>query len=129
MWYTFFMDKETEKLLDAASERGASNAIVKMREFHHDDLKVLRERMDMGFEKVGRDIQEVNNRLDGVQVRLGNVGITLDGMGQRLDRVENALATLLVEFKADREKQKQLEAKVIELTERVRVLELQLAHQ
>ena len=108
MWYTFFMDKETEKLIDTIAERAASNAIAKVREFHEDDLKVLGERMDIGFEKVGRDIQEVNTRLD---------------------RVENALATLLHEFKLDQEKQKQLEAKVAELTERVKVLEMQLAHQ
>ena len=101
------MDKETEKLLDTIAERAASNAVTKLREFHQDDLKVLAERIDIGFAKVDRDIEEVN---------------------VRLERVENALATLLQEFKLDQEKQRQLEAKVIDLTERVRVLEMQLAH-
>jgi hypothetical protein len=130
------MDKVTETLITTIAERAASNAIAKVCEFHHDDLKVLRERMDIGFEKVGRDIQEVNTRIDGVEVqlgnvevRLGNVEVRLDGMDQRFDCIENTLSTLLGEFKADKEKQKELEAKVAELTERVRVLEMQLAHQ
>jgi len=130
------MDKETEVLLDAIAKKAATDAVAKLREFHQDDLKVLGERMDIGFESVDKRFNEVNqrfdrveNRLDGVEVRLGNVEIAVDGMGQRLDRIENALATLLEEFKAHQEKQKQLEAKVAELTERVRVLEMQLAHQ
>ena len=116
------MDKETETLIDTIAERAASNAIAKVREFHKDDLKVLRERMDIGFETVDRQFEEVNERLGKVEQRF-------DSFEVRFDRVENALATLLDEFKADKEKQKQLEAKVAQLTERVRILEAQLAHQ
>jgi len=137
------MDRETELLLDTIAERAAREAVAKSREFHQDDLKVLGERMDIGFEKIDRDLKEITSRLDSVEVRLGNVEVRLgnvevrldnvevrlDGIDQRFDRVENALATLLEEFKTNREKQKQLEAQVAVLTERVRVLELQLAHQ
>ncbi len=130
------MDKETEMLLDTIAQKAATDAVTKLREFHENDLKVLGERMDIGFESIDQrfdavdeSFDRIENRLDGVEVRLGNVEVRLDGMDQRFDRVESALSTLLDEFKADKEKQKQLEAKVAELTERVRVLEMQLARQ
>lgn len=66
------MDKETENLLDTIAQKAASDAVAKVREFHLDDLKVFGERIDIGFAKVDRKLQETNTRLD---------------------RVENALAT------------------------------------
>jgi len=101
------MDKETENLLDTIAQKSASGAVAKVREFHQDDLKVFGERIDIGFAKVERELKETNTRLD---------------------RVENALTALLHEFKIHQEKQRQLEAKIAELTERVMVLEKQLAH-
>lgn len=68
------MYKETEKLLDTIAERAATDAVVKMREFHQDDLKVLRERMDIGFEQVDRRFDEVDKRFDAVEQRLDGVG-------------------------------------------------------
>lgn len=101
------MDKETENLLDAIAQKAASAAVAKVCEFHQDDLKVLGERIDIGFIKVEHELHETNIRLD---------------------RIENALATLLTEFNMHEEKQKQIEAQITELTERVLLLEKQLAH-
>lgn len=122
------MDKETENLLDTIAQKAASGAVAKVREFHQDDLKVFGERIDIGFAKVERELQETNIRIDRVETRLGRVEGELQETNSRLDRVENALATLLQEFKLHQEKQRQLEAQIAELTERVMVLEKQLAH-
>ena len=104
------MDKEVinfiEETAQKAADRAATNAVAKMREFHLDDLKVLGERMDAGFESVDRRFVELE---------------------VRMDRVESALATILAEFKEDREKVRSLEKQVSELTTRVKFLEEQLA--
>jgi len=129
------MDKETENLLDTIAQKAASDAVLKVREFHHDDLKVVGERIDIGFAKVERELQETNTRLDRVEGKLQETNtrfVRVEGELQetntRLDRVENALAMLLQEFKSHQEKQRQLEAQIAELTERVIVLEKQLSH-
>ena len=129
------MDKETENLLETIAQKAATDAVTKVREFHQDDLKVFGERIDIGFAKVERELQDTNQRLDGVERelqdtnnRLDRVENALQDTNNRLDRVENALATLLKEYNLHQEKQKQLEAQIAELTERVIILEKQLAH-
>jgi chromosome segregation ATPase len=157
------MDKVTEKLLDTVAQKAASDAVAKLREFHQDDLKVLGERMDIGFEKVERQLHETNLRIDQTNIRLDAAIISIDhtstridhtstridhtstridetntridaistridGTNTRLDRIENALTTLLQEFKIYQDKQRQLETMVAELTERVIVLEKHLVH-
>lgn len=106
MWYAVLMDTDTQKILNTVAQAAASEAVAKLREFHQDDLKVLGERMSNGFEKVDRGIHEVNTRLD---------------------RVENALETLLQEFKQHQEIQRKLEAQIVQLQQRVQELEMQLA--
>lgn len=101
------MDKEQQDLLETIALNAASEAVVKLREFHQDDLQVLGERIDIGFAKVERELQETN---------------------MRLDRVENALSILLQEFTLHQEKEQQLEAQIRALTERVIVLEKQLSY-
>jgi len=68
--YTNDMDIETQKIIDEVAQKAATDAVVKMREFHQDDLKVLRERMDIGFEQVDRRFDEVDKRLNQVEQRL-----------------------------------------------------------
>jgi chromosome segregation ATPase len=142
------MDKETDNLLSTVAQKAASEAVAKLREFHQDDLKVLGERIDIGFEKVNNELLETNSRLDRVEhglqetnsrldrvehglqennSRLDRVEHELRGTNSRLDRVENALTTLLQEFKTQQGKQRQLEAMIVELTERVALLETQFA--
>ena len=144
-------DKKIEQIISKAS----SEAVAKMREFHQDDLRVLRERMDIGFESQDRRMDSLDTRMDSLETRMdsldtrmgsletrmdsletrmGNVETDITGIkekliehDQRFDRIENTLATLLKEFQADREKVSQLEAQVVELTERVSILETQLA--
>ena len=103
------MDKEVinfiEETAQKAADSAATTAVAKMREFHLDDLKVLGERMDAGFESIDRRFVELE---------------------VRMDRVENALASILSEFKEDREKVRNLERQVIELTTRVKFLEEKL---
>ena len=135
------MDTVTEKQLDIIAERAATNTVAKMREFHEDDLKVLRERMDIGFESVDRRFDNVEERFDKVEERFDTLELrfeTMEGkfivleqrfniMEQRFERVENALGTLLEEFKQHQEKQRELEAQIVLLTKRVQELEMQLA--
>jgi len=135
------MDKETEKLIDTIAERAANNAIARMREFHQDDLKALRERMDIGFESVDRRFDQVNEKFekieediveiksDIIEIKSGIVEIKTEivTIHSRLDRLEDAFSTFLKEFRADKEKLNQLEAQVAELVKRVSVLEAQLA--
>ena len=125
------MDKETLAILDdivvRAADTAVSNAVAKMREFHLDDLKVLGERMDIGFESVNRRIDGVDERLDGIDTRLDGIDIRLDGIDTRLDRVENALDSLLHEFKAHREEVTILKKQISDLTVRVTFLEEKLA--
>jgi len=120
------MDKDTEILLDTIAKKAASVAVAKMREFHHDDIKVLGERIDIGFKSVNYRLDAVEQRLDGVEQRLDGVELKLDSHNVQFDRIENALAILLQEFKNHHEKQKQLESQILSLTERVAVLEKQL---
>ncbi len=104
------MDKDTLTLIEEtaqkAADRAVTTAVAKMRELHLEDLKVLGERMDAGFESVDRRFVELE---------------------VRMDRIESALATILAEFKEDREKVRNLERQVIELTTRVKFLEEKLA--
>ena len=136
------MDKEVfnfiEETAQKAADSAATTAVAKMREFHLDDLKVLGERMDAGFESVDRRFVELEERLDNKIDALGQrLDNKIDALGQRLDskiealdvrmdRVESALATILAEFKEDREKVRNLERQVIELTTRVKFLEEKL---
>ena len=62
----------------------------------------------------------MDERFDRVEVRLNVID-------QRLDRVENALATLLDEFKKHRKEVTELKRQINELTLRVQILEKQLA--
>jgi archaellum component FlaC len=96
------MDKD---ILTKVATEAAETAVAKMREFHQEDLKVLGERMGIGFESVESKIEVID---------------------QRLERVENALATLLREFKEEREKVEDLKRQVSELTLRVQTLEKQV---
>ena len=129
------MDKETQNYINEVAEKAADtavqNAVAKMREFHLDDMKVLGERMDIGFESVNRRIDGVEaslgGRLDRVEERLDRIDTRLDGIDTRLDKVENALSALLKEFKEHRDKVDSLETQVRELTSRVTVLEKELA--
>lgn len=128
------MDKEVKKIIDEAAQKAATEAVAKVREFHQDDLKVLGERMDMGFESVDRRFDEVDKRFDQVEQRLDQVENRLDKVEQRLEKVEHrldqledAFSTFLREFKEDKEKVRLLEAQVAELTQRVSTLEAQLA--
>ena len=93
------MDKGTLQIIDEA----ANNAVAKMREFHLDDLKVLGERMDIGFESIDR---------------------RFDALETRMDRVESAIQTLVHEMREDRN---ELKKQINELTLRVQILEKQLA--
>lgn len=111
--YTLNMDKDTEILLDTIASKAAGEAVAKMREFHQADLKVLGERMEVGFEKIDRRFQAVEGQLERVETRL--------------ERVENALTTLLKEFKEDREKVAHMEKQIADLLNRVSVLEQELA--
>ena len=134
------MDKEILNTITEVAQKAAETAVAKMREFHLDDLKVLGERMDIGFESVNRRIDGVDVRLDGIDSRLDGIDSRLDGIDSRLDgiddrldkievrldRVENALATLLQEFKDHSDKVHTLEKQVSELTMRVKLLEDQL---
>jgi len=127
-------------MVQKVADTAATNAVAQMREFHLDDLKVFGERMDMGFESVNRRIDGVDLRLDtmdarfdamdsrfdAVDERFDAIDARFDSIEVRLDRVENALATLLQEFKEDREKVRNLEKQVSELTFRVKLLEEQL---
>ena len=136
------MDKETQNYINEVAEKAADtavqNAVAKMREFHLDDMKVLGERMDIGFESVNRRIDgveaslggrldRVEERLDRIDTRLDGIDKRLDGIDTRLDKVENALSALLKEFKEHRDKVDSLETQVRELTSRVTVLEKELA--
>lgn len=125
---------EITKIVTKATDDAASNAVAKLHEFHIDEMKVLGERMDIGFESVNRRIDSVESRLDGVESRLVgvesrllNVETKIDLIDERIDRVENALATLLKEFKDEREKVDELKKQISELTIRVQMLEKQLA--
>jgi chromosome segregation ATPase len=117
------MDKETLQIIDEA----ANSAVAKMREFHLDDLKMLGERMNIGFESIDRRFDRVESRLDTVETGLSNVEDRLDGMNLRFDGVENALATLLRDFKEEREKVDDLKRQISDLTYRVQTLEKKLA--
>lgn len=128
------MDKETQTIIDQAAEKGAKVAVAQMREFHLDEIKVMRERMDIGFESVERRFNAVDTRFDGIDQRLDKMNIRFDGIDgkleiidQRLDRTENALQTLLDEFKKHREEVTELKKQISDLTLRVQVLEGQLA--
>jgi chromosome segregation ATPase len=135
-----FDTKVIEEIVKKASHEVAAETVAKMREFHQEDLKVLGERMDMGFERLDRRMDGLEGRMDGLEGRMNNlegrmgtfesdmtfVKTKLIEHDERLDRIENALATLLKEFQADREKVAQLEVQVSELQKRVAILETQL---
>ncbi len=129
------MDSETKVLLNTVAQQAATEAVAKMREFHQEDLRALGERVDIGFAKVERELKDSSTRLDQVERGLTDTTLRLDGVEgglinttERLDRIENALATLLNEFKSHQEKQQKMEAQIAALTERVALLEKQLAH-
>lgn len=128
------MDKLDEQLLDSIAEKAATEAVAKMREFHQADLQVLGERMDIGFEKIDREMAEIKSDIVGIKTDI--VGIKSDiaeikgqivVINSRLDRIEDAFAMFLKEYRADRERFQQLETQVAELMRRVAILESQLA--
>ena len=135
------MDKELleiKKIVTEASEEVAKKAVAQMREFHLDDLKVLKERMDIGFESVDRRFNQMEERLDTridrvedklevIDQRLEVIDQRLEVIDQRLDQTENALQVLLNEFKKHRDEVDELKRKNLELTQRVQVLERELA--
>ena len=120
------MDSETLNTITEVAQKAADTAVAKMREFHLDDLRVLGERMDIGFESVNRRIDGVDIRLDAMDERFDAIDGRFDRIEVRLDRVENALATLLQEFKEHSNRVHTLEKQVSELTMRVKLLEEQL---
>jgi len=134
------MDIETQKVIDEVAQKAAADAVAKMREFHQDDLKVLGERMDIGFESVNRKIDTLEIRFDTLEIRFDTLETRFDTLETRfdtletrfenqelkLDRLEDAFSIFLKEFKADKEKVQQLEAQVVELVRRVTILEAQL---
>jgi chromosome segregation ATPase len=138
---TEFDYKKIEDIVARASTEAATKAVAQMREFHQADLQVLRERIDIGFEAQDRRMDSLEGRMDSIEVRMGGlegrmgtferdmvfVKDKLQEHDERFDRIETALATLLKEFQADREKVAALEAQVAELIKRVAVLERQLA--
>jgi predicted nucleic acid-binding Zn-ribbon protein len=129
------MDTETlheiNQIVTKAVTSAATTAVAQMREFHLDDMKVLGERMDMGFESVDRRFDAVDQRIDGLENKMNmgfeSVDRRFDKLETRMERVENALATLLDEFKKHREEVTELKRQISELTLRVQVLEKQVA--
>ena len=115
---------EIKKIATEASDEAAKKAVAQMREFHLDDIKVLGERMDMGFESVDRRFvvleSKMNAGFENVDKRFNEIEI-------RVERVENALQVLLDEFKKHRNEVDELKRKNLELTQRVQVLERELA--
>ena len=128
------MDKLDEQLLDTIAEKAATEAVAKMREFHKADLQVLGERMDMGFEKVEREMAEIKSDIVGIKSDIVVIKSDISDIkgeivviNSRLDRLEDAFSMFLKEYRADREKFQQLETQVAELMRRVATLESQLA--
>lgn len=144
------MDQETKQeiieiataVAKTAVTEAANDVLAKMREFHLDDMKVLDERMDIGFARVDERFDAVEARLDKVETRLDSVEIKVvnleqrfdgleqrfDGLEQRFERVESALTTLLQEFKEERAEVRALKQQVTDLTARVQFLENKLLH-
>jgi len=127
------MDKETRKIIDEVAAKAAADAVAKVREFHQDDLKALSERMEMGFESSDRqfseireDISEIKTDIVGIKTDIVGINQRLDSIDTRLDRLEDAFGAFLKEFREDKEKVRQLEAQIVELTRRVALLETQL---
>ena len=121
------MDKETQTLLDNIAEQAATNVVAKMREFHKDDLRVLTERMDLGFEQMDREIKEIKTDIVEIKTDIVEIKINIVGMNNRFERVEDAFSIFLKEFRADKEKVQLLETQVAELMKRVAQLEAQVA--
>lgn len=95
---------DVQNYIDQAVTRVEENSqrhLESLKEFHRDEVKVMREYMDMRFERLGRDMAEV----------------------------KSALQMLLEEFKDHREKQRAMQEEIDDLRSRVLMLETQLAEQ
>lgn len=130
------MEKDIETLMDKIAQKAATEAVAKIREFHKDDMKVLREVMgvrfdqvDSRFEKIESDIVEIKSDITEIKLDVVDIKSEIVTINGRLDRLEDVFSTFLREFKEDKEKVRQLEAQMTELTKRVSLLEAQLANQ
>lgn len=103
------MDKETQAYIDSATEKAATDAVAKMREFHQDDLKVVSERMDIGFERIDVEMRDIKSDLTEVKSDVIDIKDGIDIIDGRLDRLKDAFSTSLKEFSEDKEKVRPLE--------------------
>jgi len=108
---------------DAELTKVAHETATKMREFHQDDMKVMREYMDGRFEAIDRRFDSVDQRFDRVDERLEGVENRLSALEQDMQQTRSALQTLLEEFKSHRQKADKLAQEVVDLRSRVEVLE------
>lgn len=114
-------EAEIQKIIDkAVTETRADSAhhLESLKEFHRDEMKVMREYIDGRFESMQ---SYMDDRFDRVEGRL----TTLE---TEMVQVKSALQMLLEEFKKHREEVDTLKKEVTDLRARLEILEAKVLH-
>ena len=112
---------------DAELTKIAHETATKMWEFHQDDMKVMREYMDVRFDAVDRRFESMqtymDTQFDAIDKRFDRVEERIDTLETETKQVKSALQMLLEEFKQHREEVDTLKREVTDLRARLEVLE------
>ena len=112
---------------DAEMKKIAHETATKMREFHQEDLTVMREYMDGQFESIDRRFESMQSYMDGrfdaVNERFDSVEERIGALETQMAQVTLALQNLLDEFKKHREEVDILKKTIADLQARLEVLE------